>query len=113
MSTTTRTRRALGGDRHPPASGSPTGPTAGWGSTPWPSQHAQDLPGPLVLHARRDRLYSFIILILTGVYLTLFFQPAMNEVVYHGRYVPLQGVSDVRGVRLDAATSASTCAVVC
>jgi ubiquinol-cytochrome c reductase cytochrome b subunit len=36
-------------------------------------------------------LYSFIILILTGVYLTLFFHPSMNEVVYHGSYVPLQG----------------------
>ena len=30
-------------------------------------------------------LYSFIILLLTGTYLTLFFQPAMSEVVYHGR----------------------------
>ncbi|MGP3951016.1 cytochrome bc1 complex cytochrome b subunit [Streptomyces sp. 7N604] len=37
-------------------------------------------------------LYSFIIIILTGVYLTLFFHPAMNEVEYHGSYVPLQGV---------------------
>ncbi|MYV52101.1 cytochrome bc complex cytochrome b subunit [Streptomyces sp. SID3212] len=37
-------------------------------------------------------LYSFIIIILTGVYLTLFFHPSMNEVVYHGSYVPLQGV---------------------
>ncbi|WP_328298245.1 cytochrome bc complex cytochrome b subunit [Streptomyces sp. NBC_00435] len=38
-------------------------------------------------------LYSFIILILTGVYLTLFFHPSMNEVVYHGSYVPMQGVT--------------------
>ena len=37
-------------------------------------------------------LYTFIIIILTGVYLTLFFHPSMNEVVYHGSYVPLQGV---------------------
>ncbi|MFE9257172.1 cytochrome bc complex cytochrome b subunit [Streptomyces sp. NPDC006879] len=37
-------------------------------------------------------LYSFIIVILTGVYLTLFFHPSMNEVVYHGSYVPMQGV---------------------
>ncbi|MEU9284028.1 cytochrome bc complex cytochrome b subunit [Streptomyces sp. NPDC048275] len=36
-------------------------------------------------------LYSFIIIILTGVYLTLFFHPSMNEVTYHGSYVPLQG----------------------
>ena len=36
-------------------------------------------------------LYSFVIIILTGVYLTLFFHPSMNEVQYHGSYVPLQG----------------------
>ncbi|MEU3253999.1 cytochrome bc complex cytochrome b subunit [Streptomyces sp. NPDC006997] len=36
-------------------------------------------------------LYSFIIIILTGVYLTLFFHPSMNEVEYHGSYVPMQG----------------------
>ncbi|MFF9847489.1 cytochrome bc1 complex cytochrome b subunit [Streptomyces litmocidini] len=36
-------------------------------------------------------LYSFLIIILTGVYLTLFFHPSMNEVEYVGPYVPLQG----------------------
>jgi quinol---cytochrome-c reductase cytochrome b subunit len=29
-------------------------------------------------------LYSFIILPLTGTFLTLFFQPSMTDVVYHG-----------------------------
>ncbi|QMU75859.1 cytochrome bc complex cytochrome b subunit [Streptacidiphilus sp. PB12-B1b] len=38
-------------------------------------------------------LYSFIIIILTGVYLTLFFQPSMADVVYHGSYTPLDGIS--------------------
>ncbi|NEB80569.1 cytochrome bc complex cytochrome b subunit [Streptomyces sp. SID14478] len=38
-------------------------------------------------------LYTFIILVLTGVYLTLFFHPSMNEVEYHGSYVPLNGVT--------------------
>jgi ubiquinol-cytochrome c reductase cytochrome b subunit len=37
-------------------------------------------------------LYSFIILLLTGTFLTLWFQPSMTEVVYHGAYVPLRGV---------------------
>ncbi|WP_156721906.1 cytochrome bc1 complex cytochrome b subunit [Streptomyces apocyni] len=37
-------------------------------------------------------LYTFIIIILTGVYLTLFFHPSMNEVEYAGSYVPMQGV---------------------
>jgi len=37
-------------------------------------------------------LYSFVILLLTGTFLTLFFQPSMSEVVYHGVYTPLRGV---------------------
>src|SRR5499425_3377676 len=37
-------------------------------------------------------LYSFIILLLTGTFLTLFFQPSMTEVVYHGSYTHLNGV---------------------
>ena len=37
-------------------------------------------------------LYSFIVLLLTGVYLTLFFDPSMAEVTYHGVYQPLNGV---------------------
>ncbi|MET9973004.1 cytochrome b N-terminal domain-containing protein, partial [Streptomyces sp. NPDC006356] len=37
-------------------------------------------------------LYSFVVLILTGVYLTFFFHPSMNEVTYHGSYTPLNGV---------------------
>ena len=37
-------------------------------------------------------LYSFLIIILTGVYLTLFFHPSMTEVVYNGPYTPLQGI---------------------
>ncbi len=37
-------------------------------------------------------LYSFIVLLLTGTFLTLFFKPSMGDVIYHGSYVPLQGV---------------------
>jgi ubiquinol-cytochrome c reductase cytochrome b subunit len=37
-------------------------------------------------------LYSFIILLLTGTFLTLWFQPSMTEVVYHGSYTQLDGV---------------------
>src|SRR5262249_45347444 len=37
-------------------------------------------------------LYSFIILILTGTYLSFFFDASMGEVVYNGSYVPLKGV---------------------
>jgi ubiquinol-cytochrome c reductase cytochrome b subunit len=37
-------------------------------------------------------LYSFIILIITGIFLSLFFQPSMSEVVYHGSYTKLDGI---------------------
>ena len=37
-------------------------------------------------------LYSFVLLLLTGVYLTLFFHASSNEVIYHGRFAPLRGV---------------------
>ncbi|MEI5097524.1 cytochrome bc complex cytochrome b subunit [Streptomyces sp. PmtG] len=37
-------------------------------------------------------LYSFLILILTGVWLTLFFEPSGMEVEYDGSYAPLKGV---------------------
>jgi ubiquinol-cytochrome c reductase cytochrome b subunit len=37
-------------------------------------------------------LYSFIVLLLSGTYLTLFFDPSQTETVYHGSYAPLEGV---------------------
>jgi ubiquinol-cytochrome c reductase cytochrome b subunit len=37
-------------------------------------------------------LYSFIVVLLTGVFLTLFFKPSMVEVIYDGSYVPLKGI---------------------
>jgi ubiquinol-cytochrome c reductase cytochrome b subunit len=37
-------------------------------------------------------LYSFLIVLISGVYLTLFFKPSLVEVVYDGSYVPLKGV---------------------
>ncbi|HEY5880627.1 MAG TPA: cytochrome bc complex cytochrome b subunit [Nakamurella sp.] len=37
-------------------------------------------------------LYSFLVLLLSGVYLTLFFDPSMAETVYQGVYEKLRGV---------------------
>lgn len=36
-------------------------------------------------------LYSFLVIVVTGVYLTLFFHPSMKEVTYQGSYAPLRG----------------------
>ncbi|MBY6540701.1 cytochrome bc complex cytochrome b subunit [Rhodococcus sp. BP-349] len=37
-------------------------------------------------------LYSFVILLLSGTYLTLFYDPSMTETIYEGAYAPLRGV---------------------
>ncbi|MFC5910605.1 cytochrome b [Streptacidiphilus monticola] len=37
-------------------------------------------------------LYSFVLLLLTGVWLTFFFEPGMGDTVYHGAYTPLSGI---------------------
>ncbi len=37
-------------------------------------------------------LYSFVILLLSGTFLTFWFDPSMKEVVYNGSYEPLQGI---------------------
>jgi quinol---cytochrome-c reductase cytochrome b subunit len=36
-------------------------------------------------------LYCFVVLVATGTYLALFFEPSTATTVYHGSYVPLQG----------------------
>jgi ubiquinol-cytochrome c reductase cytochrome b subunit len=38
-------------------------------------------------------LYSFVVLILTGTFLAMFFTPSSHEIVYHGSYVPLRGIT--------------------
>ncbi|WP_432856713.1 cytochrome bc1 complex cytochrome b subunit [Amycolatopsis sp. CA-161197] len=37
-------------------------------------------------------LYSFLVVIASGVYLTLFFDPSMQEVTYHGSFQNMQGL---------------------
>ena len=37
-------------------------------------------------------LYSFVVLLLSGTYLALYFDPSMVEVTYQGPFVPLRGI---------------------
>lgn len=48
-------------------------------------------------------MYAFVILLLTGIFLSLFFDPSAGKTVYDGSYVPLQGVpiSDAYNSTLD------------
>ena len=43
-------------------------------------------------------LYCFVVLVLTGVYLTFFFDPSPAQVVYDGSYEPLRGVEMTAGL---------------
>ena len=57
-------------------------------------------------------LYSFIILLLTGVFLTFFYVPSVGETTYDGAYVPLTGQRCPRPTtrRCDCrSTSAAAC----
>jgi ubiquinol-cytochrome c reductase cytochrome b subunit len=36
-------------------------------------------------------LYAFVVLVATGIYLTMFFHPSLADTVYHGTYAPLRG----------------------
>ena len=46
-------------------------------------------------------LYSFVVLLITGVFLTLWFKPSMAEIEYEGTYQLLRGLPMSRGVRVD------------
>ena len=47
-------------------------------------------------------LYSFVVILLSGTFLTFFFQASMAEVVYEGSYLPAQGPRHVGGDGVDA-----------
>ena len=47
-------------------------------------------------------LYSFIVILLSGTFLTFFFQASMAEVVYDGSYAPLKGLEMSAAMRVDA-----------
>jgi ubiquinol-cytochrome c reductase cytochrome b subunit len=52
-------------------------------------------------------LYAFVVLVLTGTFLSFFFHASTSEVVYHGAYAPLNGVemSDAYKSTLDLSFS--------
>ena len=53
-------------------------------------------------------LYCFVVLVVTGTYMTFFFDPTTTHVVYHGSYAPLRG-QDMHGRTPRPSTCRSTC----
>jgi len=49
-------------------------------------------PDPCTFMLGEIALWSFVILLLTGTFLSLFFVPSMTQVTYHGSYVKLDGI---------------------
>jgi ubiquinol-cytochrome c reductase cytochrome b subunit len=37
-------------------------------------------------------LYSFVVILISGTFLTFFFDPSMKEIAYQGSYIPLKGI---------------------
>jgi ubiquinol-cytochrome c reductase cytochrome b subunit len=60
-----------------------------WSSEAW-SRQARAGRWPFLF--AEIALYDFVVLAATGVYLAVFFHPAMTQVTYHGSYGPLRGV---------------------
>ena len=52
-------------------------------------------------------LYCFIVLVATGTYLALFFDPSTAQTVYHGSYAPLDGAHMTPAYRSTGLASAS------
>ena len=52
-------------------------------------------------------LYAFIVLIATGIYLALFFDPSTAKTVYHGSYAPLRRADDERRLQVGGRPLAS------
>lgn len=71
-------------------------------------------------------LYSFVILVISGTFLTFWYQPSMVEVEYQGAYAPLKGAEmsiayassldisfEIRGGAPDEASPPLVCLAVC
>ncbi|MGH9070359.1 MAG: cytochrome bc1 complex cytochrome b subunit [Acidimicrobiales bacterium] len=77
----------------------PLGAVAGWmddrvGLAHWTKKSLNKIfPDHWSFMIGEIALYSFIVVILTGVYLTFFFNPSLTHHVYHGAYKPLDGQS--------------------
>ena len=111
MSTINETRPAdalRAGDRQADERASPTKPLggiAGWIDDRLGRRQGRLLPAKKVFPDHWSfmlgeiAMYSMIVCLLTGVFLTFWFVPSAGQVVYDGSYVPLRGRHDVRGLR--------------
>ncbi|TDD16597.1 ubiquinol-cytochrome c reductase cytochrome b subunit [Kribbella turkmenica] len=65
---------------------------------PWRNLRARVFPDHWSLMFGQIAFYSFVMIVLSGVVLTAYYEPSVDHVVYDGPYVPLQGVGMSRAL---------------
>ena len=58
-------------------------------------------------------IYAFIVLLLSGTWLAIFYDPSMSETTYNGTYEGLRGVTMWRAYESTVNISMDVCAAVC
>ncbi|MEV6286067.1 cytochrome b N-terminal domain-containing protein [Kribbella sp. NPDC051770] len=59
---------------------------------PWNNLRTRVFPDHWSLLFGQIAFYSFVVIVLTGVVLSIFYEPSIETVVYNGPYIPLRGV---------------------
>jgi ubiquinol-cytochrome c reductase cytochrome b subunit len=59
---------------------------------PWSNLRARAFPDHWSLLFGQIAFYSFVVIVLSGVVLTAYYEPSVDHVVYDGPYAPLRGV---------------------
>ncbi|MEV0290924.1 cytochrome b N-terminal domain-containing protein [Kribbella sp. NPDC050820] len=65
---------------------------------PWSSLRARVFPDHWSLLFGQIAFYSFVMIVLSGVFLTVYYEPSVDHVVYDGPYAPLNGVGMSRAL---------------
>jgi ubiquinol-cytochrome c reductase cytochrome b subunit len=65
---------------------------------PWSNLRAKVFPDHWSLLFGQIAFYSFVVIVLSGVVLTAYYEPSVDHVVYDGPYAPLQGVEMSRAL---------------
>ena len=65
---------------------------------PWSNLRARVFPDHWSLLFGQIAFYSFVVIVLSGVVLTVYYEPSVGHVVYDGPYAPLHGVEMSRAL---------------
>ena len=66
--------------------------------SPWSNLRARVFPDHWSLLFGQIAFYSFVMIVFSGVFLTVYYEPSVDHVVYDGPYSPLNGVGMSRAL---------------